>query len=48
MRILAKLGAALVMGAIGAAIVGIGPAHACSYDCYDSGNTGVHCVYDGC
>lgn len=23
-------------------------AHACVYQCYDSGNTGIHCEYTNC
>jgi hypothetical protein len=48
MRILAKLGAALVMGALGAGVLSMGTAHACAYQCYDSGNTGIHCEYTNC
>jgi hypothetical protein len=48
MKALTKLGAALVMGAISMGVMGIGTAHACEYQCYDSGNTGEHCEYTNC
>jgi hypothetical protein len=47
-KALTKLGAALVMGALSAGVMGIGTAHACEYQCYDSGNTGEHCEWTNC
>lgn len=48
MKTMTKLSAALAATAIGLATVGVGTAHACEYQCYDSGNTGEHCEYTNC
>jgi hypothetical protein len=48
MKTMTKLSAALAATAIGLATVGVGTAHACEYQCYDSGNSGEHCEYTNC
>lgn len=43
-----RISAAVAACVIALATSGVGTAHACEYQCYDSGNTGEHCEYTNC